>query len=112
MKFILFYALGVYLIFVVSGLHINAHGEPHQGEGGFPYERGGYAGRIPEPAKSCREYLTTCEKSCSNRGDMFRFLCLGQQYNPDSERYRCQCGDEAFQSQVVKAQPKPVEPKQ
>jgi len=72
--------------------------EPYKGDnGGFPSSApGGITGRIPEPGKPCREYLSVCEKSCTHRGDMFRFLCLAPGFNPDSQRYRCQCGDEAF----------------
>lgn len=69
---------------------------PKEQGGGFPSSApGGITGRVPEPAKSCREYLTTCERSCASRGDLFRFLCQGPAFNPDDqERYRCQCGDE------------------
>lgn len=47
-----------------------------------------------EASKSCKEYLSICTESCKNRGDLFRFYCLGPGFNPDSERYRCQCGDD------------------
>jgi hypothetical protein len=104
MKFIFLYALGVYLIFICTGIHLNsAHGGglPAQTDG-FPSIRSTEYPKHIEPAKSCGQYLTVCEKSCSNRGDLFRFLCLGQGFNPESQRYRCQCGDDAFQQQVVK----------
>jgi len=72
--------------------------EHYKGDnGGFPSSApGAIIGRAPEPGKPCREYLSACEKSCASRDGMFRFLCLGPGFNPESQRYRCQCGDEAF----------------
>jgi hypothetical protein len=105
MKLLIFYALGVYLIFIAAGIHLNnAHGGglPAQ-TNGFPTIRSTEYPKHIEPAKTCGEYLAVCEKSCASRGDLFRFLCLGQGFNPESQRYRCQCGDDAFQPQVVKA---------
>ena len=63
-----------------------------------------------KPASSCGEYLRICESSCSRRGDMYRFLCLGPTFQA-LEQYRCQCGDEAFRQVAKKEQDKP-EPKQ
>lgn len=95
------YAITLYAIFLGFGFYLKtAHGREHytgDDGGGFPTSApGGITGRIPEPGKPCRQYLSTCEKSCVGRGDMFRFLCIGPGYNPDSQRYRCQCGDDAF----------------
>ena len=91
------YALGVYLTFLCFGCYLNsAHGGPLQAQGGFPSIRSTDPPRQYEPAKSCREYLSVCEKSCTSRDGIYRFLCLGQSFNPGAERYRCQCGDEAF----------------
>ena len=104
----LLYALGVYLTVLCFGFYLNsAHGGPLQAQGGFPSIRSTEPPRQYEPAKSCREYLTVCEKSCTSRDGLYRFLCLGQSFNPGSERYRCQCGDEAFVSQVVHAERAP-----
>ena len=63
-----------------------------------------------KPSSSCGEYLRICESSCSRRGDMYRFLCLGPTFQA-LEQYRCQCGDEAFRHVAKKEQNKP-EPKQ
>ena len=100
MKTIILYAIGVYLTFLCFGLYLNsAHGEP----------LGNGPQRI-KPASSCGEYLRICESSCSRRGDMYRFLCLGPTFQA-LEQYRCQCGDEAFRQVAKKEQDKP-EPKQ
>ncbi|MDR2551322.1 MAG: hypothetical protein LBD10_14095 [Desulfobulbus sp.] len=94
------------LIFLLSLCILNptlAQAEP---TGGFPSSApGGITGRSPKPAKPCREYLTACEKSCADRDGLFRFTCLGEQYNPDSQRYRCQCGDDAFASHSINPEP-------
>ena len=52
--------------------------------------------------RTCADYLRICEASCTLRGDMFRFDCLGQGMNPGSERYRCLCADEAFRMEPRK----------
>ena len=104
MKRTILYAMTLYAVFIGFGFYLKtAHGEHYKGdEGGFPSSApGGITGRIPEPGKPCREYLSACEKSCAHRGDMFRFLCLGPGFNPESQRYRCQCGDEAFVPSAV-----------
>ena len=90
------YAIGLYLATLCFGFYLNnAHGEQENIENTpWPRIAGSYTGKIPPPSKSCREYLTICQNSCRDRGEMFRFLCLGQGFNPDSERYRCQCGDD------------------
>ena len=48
--------------------------------------------------RSCAEYLRICEASCTLRGELFRFDCLGPGINPGSDRYRCLCSDEAFRA--------------
>ena len=48
--------------------------------------------------RSCAEYLRICETSCTLRGDLFRFDCLGPGINPGSDRYRCLCADEALRA--------------
>ncbi|MDD2307857.1 MAG: hypothetical protein PHP53_24350 [Prolixibacteraceae bacterium] len=55
--------------------------------------------RKREP-KSCREYLAICERSCKERGDMFKFQCIGQDFQPFQDHSRCQCADDMF-PQVV-----------
>ena len=100
MKTIILYAIGVYLSFLCFGLYLNsAHGEPL-----------GNSPQRTKPASACGEYLHICESSCSRRGDMYRFLCLGPTFQA-LEQYRCQCGDEAFRQVAKKEQNKP-EPKQ
>ena len=123
------YILGVYLTFLCSGFYLStAHGEettqglppwPNQSSGkGYGYTPKGYV--VPQitstdsplrhrNAKSCRQYLTVCEKSCSERGSLFKFQCIGQEFQPYEEHFRCQCGDDAFQ-QVARKEDKP-EPK-
>jgi hypothetical protein len=94
------YAIGVYLTFLCFGLYLNgAHGEQL-----------GNSPQRTKPSSSCGEYLHICESSCSRRGDMYRFLCLGPTFQA-LEQYRCQCGDEAFRQVAKKEQDKP-EPKQ
>ena len=80
---IIFYALCLYTFVFCAGYIINSHGQ----------ETG---------QRSCSEYLRICETSCTLRGDMFRFDCLGQGMNPGSERYRCLCADEAFRMEPRK----------
>ena len=102
------YALGVYLTFLCFGFYLNsAHGGPLHSQGGFPSIRSTEPPRQYEPAKSCREYLSVCEKSCTSRDGIYRCLCLGQSFNPGAERYRCQCGDEAFVPQMVRSEQAP-----
>jgi hypothetical protein len=97
-----FYVLIIYLIFFCFDLFLdNAYGGPLQAQGGFPSIRSTEAPRQVEPRKSCREFLTICEKSCINREGIFRFTCLGPDFNTSFELNRCQCGDEAFVPHVV-----------
>ena len=106
-RYLTLYAVGIVLTFICAGLYLkNAHGETREPVGGFPSSAPGtIIGHVPDQAKPCSAYLTRCEKSCLSREGLFRFSCLGPDYNPDAPRYRCQCGDEAFQVQVVQAKP-------
>jgi len=80
--------------------------------GVWPYTSRTDAPMKMRPVKSCREYLSTCEKSCADRGNVFRFSCIGPDFQPYSDHSRCQCGEDAFlqvsgaqgQSKVVIAQ--------
>ena len=93
------YAIGLYLALLCFGFYLNtAHGQARDEiHSNWPHASTGYSGRIPPPSKTCREYLSLCERSCSDRGDLYRFQCLGKGFQPDAQRYRCQCGDDAFQ---------------
>ncbi|MGD9949820.1 MAG: hypothetical protein AB7U29_15270 [Desulfobulbus sp.] len=53
--------------------------------------------RKREP-KTCREYLAICERSCKERGTMFRFQCIGQDFQPFQDHYRCQCAEDSSSS--------------
>jgi len=125
------YILGLYLTFLCAAFYLStAHGEetaqglppgPNQSSGkGYGYTPKGYV--VPRVsstdaplrhrnAKSCRQYLTVCEKSCSERGSMFKFQCIGQEFQPYEEHFRCQCGDDAFQ-QVARNEERKTETQQ
>jgi len=101
----------IYSLLVISmiGLWISsslntAHGEQ------LPYISKTDSPQKTKPSSSCSEYLHICESSCSRRGDMYRFLCLGPTFQA-LEQYRCQCGDEAFRH-VAKREQRQPEPKQ
>lgn len=51
--------------------------------------------RIRE-SKSCREYLSICERSCKDRGEMFKFACIGQDFQPFEDHFRCTCADDLY----------------
>ncbi|ADW16588.1 hypothetical protein Despr_0406 [Desulfobulbus propionicus DSM 2032] len=70
--------------------------------GGFPYTTTTSPSMRIKQAKPCREYLAICERSCAERGDMFRFVCIGQDFQPFDEHFRCQCGDDLTGGQLVK----------
>ena len=107
MKRIVLTALGVCLM--LSGLN-TAHSEESPAplptapgkeantgvflQGSFPHiSRTDAPMRIKE-AKPCREYLALCERSCRERGDMFKFTCIGQDFQPYDDHFRCQCFDD------------------
>lgn len=99
-----FYVLFIYLIFFCFGFYLkSAHGGglPAQ-TNGFPSIRSTEYPKHIESAKSCGEYLTICEKSCISRDGLYRFSCLGKDFNPEDSRYRCQCGDEVLNDQTCK----------
>ena len=105
-KKIVLYAAGVYLTFICAGLYL-AHGEegpapsaPYANGSAFPKEyvvprisRTDTPQKIRE-SKSCREYLTICERSCKDRGEMFKFACIGQDFQPFEDHSRCTCADD------------------
>ena len=47
-------------------------------------------------SKSCREYLSICERSCKDRGEMFKFACIGQDFQPFEDHSRCTCADDLY----------------
>ena len=127
MKFILAYATALYLAVFCFGLYLtSAHGgsvthsrnpAPPQPVTPIPstptpepksittppeyvvprHARTDAPARYQE-VKPCKEFLTICQKSCADRGDMYRFTCTGETFASFSQRYRCQCGDELFAS--------------
>ncbi|MDD2466670.1 MAG: hypothetical protein PHI97_21945 [Desulfobulbus sp.] len=117
MKTIILYAIGVYLTFLCFGLYLNnVHGEETgQGVPSVPNQPSADKGygftpkeyvvpRIASTdaplrhrnAKSCRQYLTSCEKSCSERGSLFKFQCIGQDFQPFDDHFHCTCADDLF----------------
>ena len=55
-------------------------------------------------SKSCREYLTICERSCKERGTMFKFQCIGKDFQPFQDHSRCQCADDMYYQQLARKQ--------
>lgn len=49
-----------------------------------------------QEAKPCGDLLALCQRSCKERGSMYRFTCLGEDFASFNQRYRCQCADELF----------------
>ena len=105
MKQILLVAFAAGLLFFGAGLYL-AHGEeapaPYANGSAFPKEyvvprisRTDTPQKIRE-SKSCREYLSICERSCRDRGDMFKFACIGQDFQPFEDHSRCTCADDLF----------------
>jgi hypothetical protein len=120
--------LGVYLSFLCAGFSLStAHGEeivqglppgPNQSNAGKGYgftPKGYVVPRVSSTdaplrhrnAKSCGQYLSLCERSCSERGSLFKFQCIGQEFQPFDDHFRCQCGDDAFQHVAKKEERKP-----
>jgi len=52
--------------------------------------------------KSCREYLSICERSCKERGSLFKFQCIGQEFQPFQQHYSCICAEELESSRNQK----------
>ncbi len=108
---IILYAFGIYVTFVCSGLYL-AHGEeapqglpadkPLQsnGSGGFPQHYTVPRISRTDPlmrkrdSKTCHEYLAICERSCRERGSLFKFQCIGKDFQPFQEHFRCICADD------------------
>ncbi len=57
-------------------------------------------------SKTCREYLAICERSCQHRGDMFKFQCIGKEFQPFQNHFRCQCADDLNQGSTQPLQVK------
>ena len=55
-------------------------------------------------SKSCREYLAICERSCRDRGEMFKFQCIGQDFQPFEDHVRCHCADDLYARRDVPRQ--------
>ncbi len=129
---IILYAIGVYVTFCCAGLYI-AHGAekppastteakpqalplgPNQGQKVSTTTPSEYT--VPRIAKtdmllrthqskSCREYLAICERSCEHRGDMFKFQCIGKDFQPFQNHFRCQCADDLNQGSTQPIQVK------
>lgn len=100
MKFMIFYALGVYCIWIIGSFNLSfAGGLPAQ-TSGFPSIRSTeYPKEIP-PSRPCPDLLSVCEKSCSSRGEMYQFQCTGRSYQTEAPQYRCLCGDDTNQLTV------------
>lgn len=47
-------------------------------------------------SKSCEEYLSICKRSCKERGSMFKFQCIGQEFQPFEDHSRCTCADDLY----------------
>lgn len=93
--------LSLLIVLLLSG-PVNA--DENTPTGGFPSSApGGITGRVSDPPKSCQEYLSICERSCSDRDGLFRFSCIGPEYHPDRKRYICNCGDDAFTPLVYRS---------
>lgn len=61
-----------------------------------PYTTKSEAQEKIRESKSCREYLAICERSCKDRGEMFKFACIGQDFQPFEDHSRCTCADDLF----------------
>lgn len=61
-----------------------------------PYTTKSEAQEKIKESKSCREYLAICERSCKERGDMFKFQCIGKDFQPFEDHSRCTCADDLY----------------
>ena len=110
MKQIVIVAISAGCLFFGVGLYL-AHGEeapapssPPQHSNGSAFPKEYVVPRIsrtdaPErirQSKSCREYLSICERSCKDRGEMFKFACIGQDFQPFEDHSRCTCADDLY----------------
>lgn len=109
---IILYSGVVYLLFIISGLYL-AHGEevtslklPNGSAFPQEYDVPRISKTMPaqprRATKSCREYLSICERSCKDRGDLFKFACIGQDFQPFEEHFRCTCSDDLFARRAPK----------
>ncbi|MGD9817148.1 MAG: hypothetical protein AB7V04_00465 [Desulfomonilaceae bacterium] len=111
---VLVYATGLYVTFLSFGLYL-AHGEEVPGLPAGPNQsysvntgpitpKEYVVPRISSTdaplrkrvSKSCREYLTICERSCKERGTLFKFQCIGKDFQPFQDHSFCQCSDDLF----------------
>lgn len=112
---ILLYAAGVYVTVITAGVYL-AHAEEVPAlpagpnatyEPGTPQEY--VVPRISSTdaplrrrdAKSCHEYLSICERSCKERGGMFKFQCIGQSFQPFRRHYACLCSEDVVEKPLV-----------
>ncbi len=127
-KKIILYAAGVYLTFLCAGLYL-AHGEEVPAPAPLPtpaqpnnattpreyvvprISRTDAPQRIRE-SKSCREYLNICERSCKDRGEMFKFACIGQDFQPFEDHSRCTCADDLYARREARQEQIPVKREQ
>lgn len=56
-------------------------------------------------SKSCKDYLAICERSCKERGSMFKFQCIGQDFQPFEDHSRCTCADELYSHNDAQRKP-------
>lgn len=94
------YLLSFHLLLLA--LAPSATGEQFQAQPGFPTQ--GYIvpriARTDPPlkireSKPCREYLSICERSCKERGNLVRFSCMEKDFQPtENKRFNCQCFDD------------------
>ena len=112
MKQILIVAFAAGLLFFGVGLYL-AHGEevtslklPNGSAFPQDYDVPRISKTMPaqprRATKSCREYLSICERSCKDRGDLFKFACIGQDFQPFEEHCRCTCSDDLFARRALK----------
>ena len=128
---VLVYATGLYVTFLGFGLYL-AHGEEVPGLPAGPNQSYSVNTGPTTPkeyvvprisstdaplrkrvSKSCREYLTICERSCKERGTLFKFQCIGKDFQPFQDHFRCQCADDMYYQQLArKQQAEPVQVKE
>lgn len=80
------------LLFLIFSTFLNADVSYAQ----FPHESKQSAKMNIRESKTCKEYLSICENSCKDRGTIFKFQCIGQDFQPFQEHSFCQCGDDIF----------------
>lgn len=130
MKRILLVSIAAGFLFFGVGLYL-AHGEetpqglpsgpnkPLQpnGSGGFPQHYTVPRISRTDPlmrkrdSKTCQEYLAICERSCRERGTLFKFQCIGQEFQPFEDHFRCTCADDFF-VHVQRTRPEQVQVRQ